>query len=77
MNVKTDIDINLINNTDLIKCFYDIIINDTYELPKRWDGHDFYTVIHPMKSTTYSSCFVSLVDRFGMRRELMTEQTER
>jgi PhnB protein len=31
------------------------------------------TVIHPMKETTYSSCFVSLVDRFGMRWELMTE----
>ncbi len=38
---------------------------------------DGCTVIHPMKSTTYSSCFVSLVDRFGMRWELMTEQTER
>jgi PhnB protein len=35
------------------------------------------TLIHPMQSTTYSSCFVSLVDRFGMRWELMTEQTER
>lgn len=34
-------------------------------------------IIRPMVNTTYSSCFVSLVDRFGMRWELMTEQTER
>lgn len=35
------------------------------------------TIIHPMQSTTYSSCFISLVDKFGMRWELMTQQTER
>ena len=34
-------------------------------------------LIYPMKTTSYSSCFVSLIDRFGMRWELMTEQTER
>lgn len=31
------------------------------------------TIIHPMIETTYSSCFVSLLDKFGMRWELMTE----
>ena len=35
------------------------------------------TIIYPVQSTTYSSCFVSLVDRYGMRWELMTEQTQR
>lgn len=35
------------------------------------------TIISSIHSTTYSSCFVSLIDRFGMRWELMTEQTER
>ena len=30
-------------------------------------------VIHPLQETTYSSCFASLVDKFGMRWELMTE----
>jgi PhnB protein len=30
-----------------------------------------------MVKTGYSSCFVSLVDRYGIRWELMTEQTER
>jgi len=33
--------------------------------------------IYPMKSTSYSSCFVVFVDRFGFRWGLMTEQTER
>jgi PhnB protein len=35
------------------------------------------TVVRPMTRTTYSSCFVSLIDRFGMRWVLMTEGTER
>jgi len=35
------------------------------------------TIIYPMQTTTYSSCFVSLIDKFGMRWELMTEQTEK
>jgi len=38
---------------------------------------DGATIIYPIQSTTYSSCFVSLIDKFGMRFELMTEQTER
>jgi len=37
---------------------------------------DGASIIHPMISTTYSSCFVSLIDKYGMRWELMTEQTE-
>ncbi|MCL2521907.1 MAG: glyoxalase/bleomycin resistance/extradiol dioxygenase family protein [Erysipelotrichales bacterium] len=35
------------------------------------------TIIYPIQTTTYSSCFVSLIDKFGMRWELMTEQTEK
>jgi PhnB protein len=34
------------------------------------------TIVYPMKSTTYSSCFVSLIDKFGVRWALMTEQTD-
>jgi PhnB protein len=34
------------------------------------------TIIYPMTSTTYSSCFVSLIDKFGTRWALMTEQLE-
>ena len=35
------------------------------------------TIVYPMKSTTYSSCFVSLIDRFGVRWVLMTDQTDK
>lgn len=35
------------------------------------------TIVHPMRSTTYSSCMVSLIDKFGFRWGLMTEQTEK
>jgi PhnB protein len=35
------------------------------------------TIIYPMTSTTYSSCFVSLIDKFGIRWGLMTEQTDK
>jgi len=38
---------------------------------------DEAVILSPMKSTSYSSCFVSLIDKFGMRWELMTEQTEK
>ena len=37
---------------------------------------DGCTIIAPMHSTTYSACAVSLVDQFGVRWGLMTEQTE-
>ena len=35
------------------------------------------TVIHPPRNTTYSSCICSIIDRFGIRWGLMTEQTQR
>lgn len=34
-------------------------------------------ILSPPQSTTYSSCFLSLIDRFGNRWEIMTEQTLR
>lgn len=34
-------------------------------------------IIYPLHSTTYSSCIVVLVDKFGFRWGLMTEQTEK
>ncbi len=34
-------------------------------------------VIYPLHSTTYSSCGGSLIDKYGFRWGLMTEQTER
>lgn len=35
------------------------------------------TIVYPMVSTTYSSCLVSLIDKFGIRWALMTEQTDK
>ena len=37
---------------------------------------DGAVVICPMKRSTYSACFVSFIDKYGMRWELMTEGTE-
>lgn len=38
---------------------------------------DGSTIIYPLHSTTYSSATCSLVDKFGFRWIIMTEQTER
>jgi PhnB protein len=38
---------------------------------------DGSTTIYPVHSTTYSSCVVVFIDKFGFRWGLMTEQTER
>jgi PhnB protein len=35
------------------------------------------TTIYPLQSTSYSSCMVVFIDKFGFRWGLMTEQTER
>lgn len=34
-------------------------------------------IIYPLQSTPYSSCYVSLFDKFGFRWVIMTEQTEK
>ena len=34
-------------------------------------------IIAPLQKTTYSSCFGNLIDKFGIRWALMTEQTEK
>jgi PhnB protein len=47
-------------------------VKEAYEVLKEGS-----TIIYPMKSTTYSSCFVSLIDKFGIRWALMTEQTDK
>lgn len=38
---------------------------------------DGSTIIYPPHSTTYSSCTVNLIDKYGFRWVMMTEQTER
>ena len=47
-------------------------VRQAYELLR--EGSE---TIYPIHSTTYSSCIVVFVDRFGFRWGLMTEQTER
>ena len=38
---------------------------------------DGCTIIYPPHSTTYSSCIVNFIDKYGFRWVIMTEQTER
>ncbi|MCH5165856.1 MAG: VOC family protein [Clostridiales bacterium] len=38
---------------------------------------DGCTIIHPPHSTTYSSCTVNFIDKYGFRWVIMTEQTDR
>lgn len=48
------------------------------EVQKAYDVlRESSTTIYPLQSTTYSSCMVVFVDKFGFRWGLMTEQTER
>ena len=49
---------------DEVKQAYDILCEDS-------------ETIYPMHSTTYSSCEVVFIDKFGFRWGLMTEQPER
>jgi len=59
-----------------ISLFLAIIFEDAESVKRAYEIlEDGSTIIYPMKSTTYSSCFVSLVDKFGFRWVLMTEQT--
>ena len=58
------------NSVSLVITFYNVSdLKSTYDIMK-----EGAVILTPMQSTTYSSCFVSLIDRFGMRWEFMTEQ---
>ena len=61
-----------------ISLFLAITFEDATCVKKAYDVlKEGSTIVYPMKSTTYSSCFVSLIDKFGFRWVLMTEQTEK
>ena len=47
-------------------------VQHAYEIMKKGS-----TTIYPMEATTYSSCRVVFVDRFGIRWGIMTEGTDR
>lgn len=64
--------------TQGISLFLTLTFEDAESVKKAYEViKDGSTIIYPMVSTTYSSCFVSLVDKFGLRWGLMTEQTEK
>lgn len=69
------IDVEIENGTSLsLTVTFDSkeeVIN-TYDILK--EGSE---IIYPIHSTTYSSCVVVFIDKFGIRWGLMTEQTER
>lgn len=61
-----------------ISIFLTITFDSAAEVKEAYETiKDNCTIITPMHATTYSSCMVSLVDRFGVRWGLMTEQTGR
>lgn len=66
---------NLTKSTSL---FLTVTLDSAEEVKKAYEiMKDGCTIIYPLQSTTYSSCFVSLIDKFGFRWGIMTEQTER
>lgn len=66
---------HLIKSTSL---FLTVTLDSAEEVKKAYEiMKDGCTIIYPLQSTTYSSCFVSLVDKFGFRWGIMTEQTDR
>lgn len=69
------IEFGLLKGTSL---FLAITFEDAESVKKAYEVlQEGSTIVRPMVSTTYSSCFVSLVDKFGFRWVLMTEQTDK
>jgi len=71
-------DIIEVDLTQGISQFFTLTFEDADSVKKAYEViKDGSTIIFPMVSTTYSSCFVSLIDKFGLRWGLMTEQIEK
>lgn len=69
------IEFNL-NNGDSL--FLTITFDNKEDVQKAYNVlSDGCKIIYPMQATTYSSCFVSLIDKYGFRWGLMTEQTDK
>lgn len=70
-----NMDVNLVKSTALsLTVTFDTEdeVKQAYEVLQ--EGSE---TIYQMKSTTYSSCMVVFIDKFGFRWGLMTEQTDR
>ena len=62
-NIPSGINLSLLilfDNVEQVKTAYEILKKDA-------------RILTPITETTYSSCFVSLIDQFGIRWELMKE----
>ena len=58
--------------------FLTVIFDTKEEVQKAYDVlKENSTTIYPIESTTFSSCRVVFIDKFGLRWGLMIEQTER
>ena len=70
-----NLDVNLVKSTALSLT----ITFDTKEEVKRAYEilQEDSQTIYPIQSTSYSSCMVVFIDKFGFRWGLMTEQTDR
>jgi len=56
-------------------CTLTATFDNADEVKKAYESiKDGSTILVPLHSTTYSSCHVSLIDKFGIRWSLMTEQ---
>ena len=70
-----DLDVPVVQNTSL---FLTLTMDTKEEVMRAFDIiKEGCTIIHPPHSTTYSSCTVNLIDKYGFRWGIMTEQTER
>ena len=70
-----NMDVDLFRSTSLSLT---VTFDTSEEVKKAYDIlKEGSTTIYPMHSTTYSSCIVVFIDKFGFRWGLMTEQTER
>ncbi len=68
------IEFSLIQSTSL---FLTITFDSSEKVKKAYEVlKDGCTIIYPLHRTTYSSCIVVLVDKFGFRWGLMTEQAD-
>jgi len=75
MMMCDNFDVNLVKSTALsLTVTFDTMdeVKRAYEVLKE-DSETIYQ----MQSTTYSSCMVVFIDKFGFRWGLMTEQTDR
>jgi PhnB protein len=57
-----------------VSLFFTVTFDDPEDVKKAYEVlKDGCTIIYPIQSTTYSSCMVVLIDKFGFRWGIITE----